>query len=215
MSTDIAKQLFDRGETLRSEEPVLWAVVRGRGGITRIALLLGWPVHRVEAELKAYVAVNTLKVSSGKVYNLEQTSPRYALLSRMKVLYLKIEEKVAGYDLANIDPNDIASSTHKVIRKARSEAIKEQSKNTLTEVQWKTLLSIWDNFEGDQFRTIELAKAQGRTSSGYTKGYLENIRRKGLLELINHDPRVGMTWRLTAHGVEMASSVDPSRASLS
>jgi len=208
MSTLIAKQLFTRGETLRSEEPVLWAVVRGRGGLSRIALLIGWPVHRVEPELRAYIADNTLKVSSGNVYNLEQTSPRFEELSQMKVLYLAIEKKVAGNDLVNIDPNELASATKKVIRKARADAIKERDKDVLTEVQWRTLLSIWDNFGEAEFRTIELAKAQGRTSSGYTKGYLENIQRRGLLELLGHDPRTGMTWILTEHGVELAKSAE-------
>lgn len=216
-----AQKLLEQGENMRIENPVLWAIVRGRGAPARIGILSGQPKRLVEEALTRLTKSGMIYASerfASPVYMLNSKSSAYPGLKRLSLLYEKIElgwAEDSGIDLGK-EKGLTSSSVFKQWREKHPEMVNsrgstERFDDTLTMKQAAVLMAVgmaWA--DRSTFKPLELARAQGYSQGGYAKQSLLTLEGKGYVE------QIGKVFRLTSLGVEKVSElqdagVKPSR----
>lgn len=161
-------------ETLRAEEPVLWAICSGLTSTKVICFFLRMTQGQVEREITSLMSQGLIKNHFGKAYILNKAHPRYGDLEKVKRLNEKIEQKLIETwpELAGIGSSP---AIRKTIR-----AEKRANPNQLTRKQQELLDFLKENFKG-KFGAGTVARALGYTGSQYTKVALQALERKGYL----------------------------------
>lgn len=194
------KRLFNAGENLRSEQPVLWGILRGRGTDFRIALLIGWPEKRVYDELMDLRRAGAIKQNSQGTWFLVRGYEHYEEYMRIRALYQMLDQRIADDHPGKVELSELSS---KARAEARKTAAKERAK-VPTEVQLKMVTAAFKAFGRATFSPLDLARAQGYAKAGWSKSYLETLERKGYVQQMGMRGR-STTWQLTDAGVEWAS----------
>lgn len=197
-----AKTLFTLGDDWRTEIPGLWAILRGRGSEVRIAQLLGWPIHRVRAEMTQLENIEIVKRSTTGLWILNREHDNYETHVAVRKLYQGIDRRLSEEFPTQVQIEELSS----IVRdeaKAAKKAAKGQGPEP-TEVQLRMLTVVYKAFGKTPFTPLAMGKAQGYTQAGWSKKYLETLSRKGFVEQVEAERR-GSHWRLTLAGVEWAT----------
>lgn len=198
-----AKRLFNAGEHLRAEQPVLWAILRGRGSSYRIALLLGWPERKVLGELQDLAKRKMVAENSKGTWYLVKGHEEYEQHARIRKLYQAMDIRVVeDHPTSQLVLSEL-STTGRLVAKEKAAEERTTMAKVPTEVQMKLISVAWKTFGVDSFTALEMAKAQGYTQAGWSKKYIETLERKGFVALAPMKGRA-KAWRLTELGVEWA-----------
>jgi len=203
-----ARELFEGADEIRMDDPVLWAIIRGRSNIGKVVTLSGQSprqvVERAEVLISMGVIYQNSKIET-PAYYLNQRYSRYSEFKQYRALYEAIELK--GLEVGDLNPTQekglVSSSTMNKWKEANPEKAVRRSQterfdDTLTMKQAGVLMAIgrtWAN--GKTFRPLELARAQGYSQGGYAKQNIEVLVSKGFVEKVE-----GTSYQITEAGVE-------------
>ena len=199
--------LYEAGEDLRVDNPVLWAIVRGRGGIARIGILSGQSRRVIEAQVDALMKNGTIYVSdryATPVYMLNSKGSGYGRLKKIAAFYEALElswVENTGLDLSK-EKGLTSSSTFKKWREKHPEIVQssrsERYDDTLTMKQAAVLVAVGRAWaDRSTFKPLELARAQGYSQGGFAKQSLLTLEGKGFVQEAGKN-----LFRLTHAGVE-------------
>jgi len=118
----------------------------------------------------------------------------------VRKLYQAIDKKLAEEFPNKVELSELSSIIRPVARAAKKTTTSVQP----TEVQLKMLTVIHKAFGRTPFTPLAMGKAQGYTQAGWSKKYLETLKKKGFVEEVEHTGR-GSLWQLTSIGVEWAT----------
>jgi DNA-binding transcriptional ArsR family regulator len=194
------KELLQIGDRAREEEPVLWAILRSRGGTRFIALLLGMPPVRVDREIDSLVREGVLLRAQNGTPQLNRDYKNYDMYLQVKEFYQKFELGVhQKYSELKWDVGHFAGPVAKQIELGA----KAKPSGRPTEKQTALVKLIRDEFETEVFKSIDFARAQGyKGSTRATANYLNALKNKGLLENVGSSTHGSQLWRLMTAGVE-------------
>lgn len=205
--TTSGAQLYEQAENLRIDDPVLWAIVRGKGHIAKIGIASGQPPKVTEERLRELVKAQiiTLNEKLGNVYYLNQENDLVKKnLMRLRKFYEVIEHRWVKLTDINVSKVDISAN---VYRELKGEApkqlrgLRERFDEDLTMKQAGIMVLVLEMAGESTFRPIDVSRAQGYTQAGYTKNTLMALGNKGLMREVKMYPT---TWQLTELGVEKA-----------
>lgn len=201
------EKLLQAGEDLRAENPVLWAIVRGRGGVGRIGILSGQPKGVVLAELERLKTTGIIYVSERfeqPVYMLNPKNDGFGYLKRIRALYHAMELRWVEHSEIDLHKEKglVSSAVFKEWKEAHPQASSstrgERYDDLLTMKQAGVLVAVGMGWaDRSTFKPIELARAQGYTQGGYAKQSLLALESKKLVQAAGDKH-----FRLTQLGVE-------------
>lgn len=201
--THTNRELHAIGETLRQEQPVLWAILRGRGGEARIAWLLGWSPKMVQDELADLKRRGQVTLSTqGTTWSIANGHPQADLYSDLRNLYYKLELKVAELYPASKPHGAVSKRTEDYLETA-SRAAKPARDRTLTAAQLRRLREIMQHMGDETFQTGDFSKAIGFRADHMIRGVLEQLAKKGYVQYIEGLGK-GHWWQITAEGITAA-----------
>lgn len=211
----------------RESDPVLWAVLRGWGGIRNIAIAAGEDVPTTLTKLNYYVDHHWLKHSTSFIYFIDPEGPMAVDLLPLKEFSQQLDiATVLEYPMGNVEEGNMARGVKKALQ-LRSAEVKDRLKflkenrvaYILTEAQKNNLDALRDMFieevevspgeyEDDvkTFTRDGYKKAKKQAGLTYNKSmYLDNELRalvnKNMIEVVEM-PVKGTHYAFTQYGVE-------------
>ncbi|WNO27857.1 hypothetical protein SEA_HUWBERT_108 [Microbacterium phage Huwbert] len=190
---------MDRLDTLRAEQPVLWAVVCGATSMLKIGILTKMTPKQVDQELTALKEQGLVKFYMNKAWMLDKNHSSYEANSEAAKLTALIEARWIAHstpeavsEIAGI-MSRASRDAIKAEQKTMSAADKEAERMILTDKQqaaWNKIKGWLEDQgrDGEPFTTREAAKAQGFDKAGFTKSQLLAMLRKGRLRHIEGRP---------------------------
>lgn len=207
--------IIDRANDLRADRPIIWAILRGRGGDLRIAQLTGMTLKQVQTDAAVEQKQGAIKRTQNNTWSLDPKYSAYPVYLKVRKYYQLVDMKLVEAHPFDVELSELCSTARQRARELRAdtEARPEKSKAAQpTETQGILLRAIVKaglpgKGGAEHFSAMEIAKAQGRANVGWTNKYMETLARRGFAE----DVRIGARryWKLTALGLEWANT-DPS-----
>lgn len=198
--TNKAQQIAQRLENLRSEEPVLWAIVRGATTDLRIGLMTGLGPKTVAEDLAKLKEQGHVKQYMGKAWLIDKRGEQYEALAEAA----KLADLIEGRWIEGVSPK-VLSEIKGVLSRGNQAVIETQvkaEKSTRSAILTDKQQIAWNQIKGwleDQgrqggpFTTREAAKAQGYNKAGFTKSQLLALATKKRVEALGGRPE---KWRL-------------------
>lgn len=191
---------------MRIDDPVLWAIVRGRGHRSRIGLLSGQSTKAVDAALEALVRSKRIYSTdaSPDVFHLNPNHPETPGHRQLTKLYEAMELKWLGTGSFRPERGVVSAGTWDRWKAENPDAAPKVDRydEMLTTKQAQFFVTI--RALETTFSPMDVARAQGFTRPGYTKNSLGALEDKGLVKEVSPRPS---TWRLTPLGVDKLEEV--------
>lgn len=211
----------------RTEDPVLWATLRGWGGLRNIAIAAGEDVPTTLTKLNEYIEVGWVGLNNSGVYYLRKESNMYRELIRLKDFSTQMDvDTVLKYPSGNLDNANLSRSAKEAL-KDRAAEVKEQlsflkrDRKTflLTDAQLNNFNALRDMFveevevspgeyeddskpfTRDGYRKAKIQAGLPHSNLMYLDNELRSLVNKGLLEHIER-PIKGQWFAFTPFGVE-------------
>ena len=201
-----AQELFEIADELKDENPISWAIVRGRSHIGKIGVLLG----KTPSQLQKLInwELDKKRIRRHPKYNhlllLDPSHESYKVNMEMKTLFDKVEGKWLDEFPEMAKTLMISNSALQVWKEANPELAPKPKihrfNSSLTNKQAETLVSLEQWADGSTFTPMAVARAQGYTQAGWTKRGLEILGERGYIKKIRLSPA---TYRLTERGIEV------------
>lgn len=198
--------LVEKGETLREDNPVVWAIVRGRSHTAKIGILLGKTPSQlrtmIDREIDARLIMRNPKLPH--VLHVHPKSPMKELCAELKSFYEKIELKWLDEYPEMIKTALVSSPAIQVWKTAHPDKVPgtrvARYNEELTEKQAAFLVSLEPWADGKTFYPLQVARAQGYTQAGWTKRTLDTLAGKGFVLMVRASPAA---YRLSPRGKEV------------
>lgn len=193
--TNKTQQIVRRLENLRSEEPVLWAIVRGATTELRIGLMTGLGPKTVTEDLSRLREQGHIKQYMGKAWLVSKQGAEYEALTEAS----KLADLIEARWIAEVSPKvlseikGVLSRGNQTVIEGQVRAEKTTRSRALTDKQqiaWNQIKG-WLEDQGRQggpFTTREAAKAQGFNKAGYTKSQMLALVTKGKVQALGGRP---------------------------
>jgi|SRR6187551_1997885 len=207
------KHLSAEMSRLRKEDPVVWALIRGRGGSSRIALLLGCSFATANKALEKLREEGVVDKSS------KQDSWYFRRDSELYKEYMELRDYNIELELEIVTENLQVNPTSKYPPGLLSNAAEERLKANpptvleydeiesyfLSDAQWHNLQVIRDNFKVEEvFASSTYQDIRHTSRLDYSRNELRALVKKGFVKFEAMHGGKGEHWSLTLEGMNYA-----------